>query len=138
MQVMGQVSESVILFDHRERIYLLNDAAERMDSIVTDDVRGETDAEVYKPHTGRELAIPQVLRTRQAILNLQQQYTTRYGKEVHVITDLYPIVQNGQVLGAFNVMKDWSIIEKLQSRSWTCSRSWWTGRSPPPGRAKAA
>ena len=116
LQVLGQVSESVVLFDHRERIYLLNDAAEQMDSIVTGDVRGEADADVYRAQAGSKLAIPEVLRTRQAILNLQQQYVTRYGKEVHVITDLYPIVQNGQVLGAFNVMKDWSIIEKLQSQ----------------------
>ena len=116
VQVLGQVSESVILFDHQERIYMLNDAAEHMDSIVTDDVRGEIDANVYIPKAGSKLAIPEVLRTRQAILNLQQQYTTRYGKEVHVITDLYPIVQNGQVLGAFNVMKDWSMIERLQKK----------------------
>ena len=137
MQVMGQVSESVILFDHRERIYLLNDAAERMDSIVTDDVRGETDAEVYKPHTGSELAIPQVLRTRQAILNLQQQYTTRYGKEVHVITDLYPIVQNGQVLGAFNVMKDWSIIEKLQKQIMDLQQKLVDRQKPSAGKSKS-
>ncbi len=116
LQVLGRVSESVILFDHRERIYLLNDAAEQMDSIVTGDVRGEADADVYRAQSGSKLAIPEVLHTRRAILNLQQQYVTRYGKEVHVITDLYPIVQNGQVLGAFNVMKDWSIIEKLQTQ----------------------
>lgn len=90
VQVLGQVSESVILFDHQERIYMLNDAAEHMDSIVTDDVRGEIDANVYIPKAGSKLAIPEVLRTRQAILNLQQQYTTRYGKKYMLLLTSIP------------------------------------------------
>lgn len=78
-----------------------------------------------------------MLRTRQAILNLQQQYTTRYGKEVHVITDLYPIVQNGQVLGAFNVMKDWSIIEKLQKQIMDLQQKLVDRQKPSAGKSKS-
>ncbi len=112
----GRRGSRCILFDADERIYQLNAAAERLDSLLTSDVIGESVRDVYKMLDSSELAVPRVLNTKQPLLNLHQIYETYKGKEVNVVTDTYPVVENGQVLGAFNIMKDWSMTDNLHKQ----------------------
>lgn len=116
ISVLNQLGESVVLCDAQSRIYLLNDAAVKLDSMVTQDVLGETVAQAYKMTDGEEMSIPQVLRERRPKVNHRQEYVTRYGKKVTAISNTFPIVQNGQVLGAFNVLEDWSASDYLHRR----------------------
>ena len=116
ISVLNQISEAVILCDEKGRIYLLNDAAVKMESIVTGDVLGEDIHNVYHMRDGSELMIPQVIRTRQPRMQHRQYYTTRYGKDMDVVSSNYPIIQNGQVLGGFGVMEDWSQIDDLHKK----------------------
>jgi arginine utilization regulatory protein len=114
--VINQLSESVILCDGKDRVYLLNDAAVRLDSIVTRDVLGENISSIYQMQDGSSLALPQVISGKKPIVNVRQRYTTRYGKQVDIICNNYPITQNGQVLGGFSVMEDWSTIDDLHKQ----------------------
>lgn len=56
------------------------------------------------------------IRTRKPKLNHRQYYTTRYGKDVDIVSNNYPIVQNGQILGGFSVMEDWSRMDSLHKQ----------------------
>lgn len=116
ISVLNQIGESVILCDAEGRVYLLNDAAVKMDSIVTQDVLGEDVKEVYRTRDGSDLTIPQVIENKRPILNYRQYYTTRYGKDVDIVSNNFPITQNGQLLGAFSVMEDWSKIDDLHKQ----------------------
>lgn len=116
ISVLNQINESVVLCDGESRIYLLNDAAVKMDSIVTQDVVGEKVENVYQMLDGGELAIPQAIREKRPKLHHRQAYTTRYGKNVNVISSTFPIAQNGQILGGFNVMEDWRMIDNLHKQ----------------------
>lgn len=113
MNVLNQISEAVILCDEHSRIWMLNDAAVRMDSIVTKDVLGEPLSSVYHALDGSELLIPGVIRDRRPKLDVHQYYTTRFGKNVDIVSNTFPIVQRGQVLGGFSVMEDWSTVDSL-------------------------
>ena len=113
--VLNGISEAVILFDAEGRICLLNDAAVGMDSIVTSDVLGKHVSEVYHMQNG-QLAVPQVIRDKRPKLNLRQYYTTCFGKNVDTVANISPIVQNGQTLGAFNVIEDWSTASELHKQ----------------------
>lgn len=113
---LNGIDESVILFDAEERIYFLNDAAVNLDSIVTSDVLGQKVTDVYHVTDGSFLKVPQVIQNRRAALNFRQRYTTRFGKNVDIIANVLPIVQNGQTLGAFNVMEDWSAADQLHKQ----------------------
>ncbi len=115
ISVLNGISEAVNLFDAEGRLYLLNDAAVHMDSIVTSDVLGKDVSEIYHMQNG-QLAIPQVLRDKHPKLNLRQYYTTCFGKNVDIVANAFPIVQNGQTLGAFNVMEDWSVTSELHKQ----------------------
>lgn len=116
MNVINQISEAVILCDTESRIWMLNDAAVKMDSIITQDVLGEKMSNVYFTRDGTELLVPQAIRDKRPRLNLRQYYTTRFGKNVDIMANSFPIVQNGQVLGGFSVMEDWSTVDGLHKQ----------------------
>ena len=98
ISVLNQISESVILCDAQSRIYLLNDAAVKMDSIVTQDVLGEKIENVYRSRDGSNLIVPEVIREKRPNINKRQYYTTRYGKNVDIVSNNFPVVQNGQLI----------------------------------------
>ena len=116
ISVLNGISEAVILFDEQGRLYLLNDAAVNLDSIVTSDVLGKHVSEVYHLQDGSLLAVPQVIQDKRPKLNLRQYYTTCFGKNVDIVANISPIVQNGQTLGAYNVMEDWSTASELHKQ----------------------
>ena len=116
ISILNQISEAVALFDAEGRLYLLNDAVVKMEAVATQDVLGEHVEDVYHMLDGTELAIPTVLREKRPLLNRRQYYATRFGKNIDVMSNVYPIAQNGQVLGGFTVMENWSQIEALQKR----------------------
>ena len=116
INVLGQISEAVILCDEKGRIYLLNDAAIRMDTIETRDVLGKEITEVYYTQDATELLIPQVIRSKRPKTNIRQYYTTCFGRDVDIMANSFPIVQNGQVLGGFSVMEDWSKVDTLHQQ----------------------
>jgi arginine utilization regulatory protein len=114
MSVLNQISESVILCDADSRVYLLNDAAVKMDSIVTQDVLGAHISDVYQTRDGTDLLIPRVIEEKRPIVEQRQYYTTRYGKNVDIVCNNFPIVnKNGQLLGGFSIMEDWSKVDGL-------------------------
>ena len=116
ISALNGVSEAVILFDAEGRIYLLNDAAVNMDSIVTSDVLGKHVSEVYHMQNGQLFAVPQVIQDKRPKRNLRQYFTTCFGKNVDIVANIFPIVQDGQTLGAFSVEEDWSTASELHKQ----------------------
>lgn len=111
--ILQQISESVILCDAKGRICYLNDAAAKMDSIVASEVFGENIANVYNTRDRSALLVPSVISDKRPLRSVCQHYTTRYGKNVDIVCSSFPIIENGQVLGGFSLMKDWSMVSTL-------------------------
>lgn len=116
LQILNQINESVILCDEYSRILLLNDAAVKMDSLLTGDISGKMLASVYQMANDSYLAVPRVITEKKPLLNLRQHYTTCYGKTVDIVCNNYPILAGSHALGGFSVMEDWSKIDELNKR----------------------
>lgn len=116
MNVVNQLSEALFVCDADSRILFLNDAGVRMESMDLQDIRGARTEDVYQMRDGSKNNVPEVIRTRKPKLNHRQYYTTRYGKDVDIVSNNYPIVQNGQILGGFSVMEDWSRMDSLHKQ----------------------
>ncbi len=116
LNTMNQLSERVAMYDQEGRLYLLNDAAVRMESIIAEEVVGRDVLDVYSANDENDLTAPEVLKSRRAILNRHQHYINCYGKAMDVMVNTYPIVQNGQLLGAVCIMEDWTAASKLQKQ----------------------
>lgn len=113
---LEQVSDAVVMCDEETRISFLNNACIKMDEVVPGDVIGEKNEDVYEPLDGQELIIPCSIREKQVFLSRRQIYTTRYNKNVDITANTYPIIQNGQVLGGYSIMKDWSAVDSLNKK----------------------
>ena len=114
INILNHLGECVALFDARGRFYFLNDPAVKLESLILQDVVGTDVSSIYHMcEDGGELVIPRVISEKRPILNHRQHYTTCYGKEITTHSNTYPIIQNGQVLGGFNVMEDWNQIDDL-------------------------
>ena len=114
--VVNQTSEGVIVCDEENRIYMLNDAAVKMDSIVAPEVVGERIEDVYSTHDHSDLLVPTVIREKVPLRNVRQFYTTRFGKDVDIMSNNFPILRNGQVLGGFSLMEDWAMVDQLHKQ----------------------
>lgn len=114
--IIDRLDEAVVLCDAEGRICLLNDAAVKLDSVINQDVQGKNVTDVYSMLDGSEMAIPRVIRDKKPLLNLRQYYSTCYGKCIDIISNNFPIIQNGQTLGAFNLMQDLSTVEDLHKK----------------------
>ncbi len=71
---------------------------------------------VYHMHTDSYLAVPKVIEDKKPLLDLRQHYKTLYGKDVDIMSNNFPIIVDGQTLGGFSVMEDWSRIDELNKR----------------------
>ncbi len=116
LHALNHVSDAVVLCDDETRIWWLNDAAVQLDSLVIQDVRGETVDEVYDMLDGSKAAVPRVIQEKRPLTNLRQYYGTRYGKRINVVSAAYPILQNGQLLGGYSVLRDYSAIDTLNKK----------------------
>lgn len=114
--ILEQITESVILCDQDSRIIFLNNAAMNMDGLALDDVKGERIETVYEALDGGGLIVPRAIETRQSFRERRQYYTTRYKKNVDITANTFPVVQNGQVLGAYSLMQDWSMVDNLHKK----------------------
>lgn len=116
MRAVNQLSEALIMCDEKGRIFMLNDSAIKMDSLLPQNIVGQPITDVYAMEDGTELFIPQVLRDKQPKLNMRQHYTTWHGKKVDIMSNNYPIIRKNSLLGGFSVMEDWSQIDKLSKQ----------------------
>lgn len=114
--VIGQIKEGIVMCDSQNRLSFFNNPAMRLDSLVEENVLGEDVNDVYIMNGKDSCVLPQTLRQRRPILNHRHRYTTRYGKNVDAVADTYPVLKDGQVLGAFNIVEDWSTVNDLHKQ----------------------
>lgn len=113
--VVDNAEEAIIIVDEHSNILYLNNTALVMDSLVFEDVVGKHISEIYSD-LNEKLLLPKVIEKGHAIIGERQQYATKYGKEITAISNNYPIIRNGEILGAYSLMLDFSYTENLLDR----------------------
>lgn len=116
LSIVNQSTEGVILCDEESRICMLNDAAVKMDSLVASEVIGEDIRNVYFTHDHSDLLVPTVIRDKTPLRNVRQYYTTRYGRDVDIVSNSFPVLHGGQTLGGFSLMEDWAMVDQLHKQ----------------------
>lgn len=114
--VIDQIKEGIVMCDSESRLSFFNNPAVRLDSLVAENVLGECVNDVYTMNGEENCALPETLQKRRPILNHRHRYTTKYGKQVDAVADTHPVIKDGQVLGAFNIVEDWSTVNDLHKQ----------------------
>lgn len=115
--VCNHLNEGIVICDRESCMSYINDPAMKMDMIIEENVLGETISDIYHmTDSNTELPLPKALRTKAPMLNYRQRYVTRHGREVNAVANTWPIIKNGQLLGAFNILEDWSTVSHLHKQ----------------------
>ncbi|MDK2878678.1 MAG: arginine utilization regulatory protein, partial [Thermoanaerobacteraceae bacterium] len=86
-----------------------------MDGYKACDVLGKHVTEVYKLDWQSSLLL-KVLKEGKPILNYHQTYNTMAGKVVDIICSVFPIYQNGEVVGSVAITRDFTNFRNMAEK----------------------
>ncbi|MDD2414821.1 MAG: sigma 54-interacting transcriptional regulator [Eubacteriaceae bacterium] len=116
-EIVNHIKETIVVCDDESKLCFFNDPAVKMDALVAENVIGKRVTDVYQMKNDQDgCLLPETIKAKHPFLNERHQYTTRCGKDVNAVANSYPVIKNGQVLGAFNVVEDWSTISDLNKQ----------------------
>lgn len=110
---LEHVRSATTVFDSQSRMLFINNAAEKLESHLSEDVLGKKGNTLFKPGKDSILTVPKVLADKRPILNQRQEYVTHLGKELQVVSNTYPTLKNGKALGAVCIQEDMSTLDEL-------------------------
>lgn len=114
--VLNKITEGIVICDSKEQLSYYNDVAAKTDSIVVENILGQKVKDVYTMTDGSEVVLPRVMKNQSPFLNYRQKYTTVDGKKKDVVANAWPVIIEGQLLGAVNVVEDWSKVDELHKQ----------------------
>jgi len=114
--VVNQIKEGIVMCDAQSRLTFFNDPAVKLDSLVAENVTGEHVSDIYTMNNQKSCALPEVIRNKRPIINQRHRYTTRFGKNVDSVASTFPVIADDEVLGAFNVVEDFSTVDDLHKQ----------------------
>lgn len=114
--VFDHVSEAITIWDSKCRMLMLNSAAAKLEAHLINDVLGRHVTSLYEARNNSILVIPKMISDKKPLLNQRQDFVTHSGKELQIVSNNYPILQNDQVFGAMSMMEDWTKLDELNKR----------------------
>ncbi|MBG9568899.1 ATPase AAA [Brevibacillus agri] len=90
-----------------------NQKMTELESMARQDVLHKPLSEVFQFHSGQESTLLTCLRTGNSIRNTRQTYFNDKQKEITTINNTYPIIENGQIIGAMEIANDVTKMERL-------------------------
>lgn len=111
--IMNHVKEAITLWDLEGRLLFVNDAAKKLEVHVDDKDIGKYVNDLYEARNNSIMVIPKILKDKKPVLNLRQDFQTYIGKDLQIISDNYPIMGNGKMMGAFSMMDDYTAMDAM-------------------------
>lgn len=106
------IDEGIHIVDSDGRTLLYNNIMANLEGLDEEEVMNKKLLDVL-PSLKGESTLMKVMETGSPITNNPQTYFTRYGKEVNTNNSTWPIVKNGQVVGALEVARDVTQVKNM-------------------------
>ncbi|MDN5313384.1 MAG: arginine utilization regulatory protein [Thermoanaerobacteraceae bacterium] len=114
-KIIYSMDEGVHGIDAQGILRIFNPAQEKLDGYKACDVLGKHVTEVYKLDWQSSLLL-KVLKEGKPILNYHQTYNTMAGKVVDIICSVFPIYQNGEVVGSVAITRDFTNFRNMAEK----------------------
>lgn len=112
-KIIDSIDEAIVGCDREGFINIYNTANEKREKLNRRQVINQHVSKVYDFHGGLSLLM-QAIEKGEPILDTYQEYTVVHSNTyVEIICSTVPIVEEGVVIGAVSVMKDYSKVKKL-------------------------
>ncbi len=113
------VDEAIHVVDAKGKTIIYNEHMASLEKTVREEVLGKPFREVFSHMPIDESTLYQALHKNKAIINKQQTYLNKYGKEITAINSTVPVEVDGEVIAAIEISKD---ITEIKSMSDTILR----------------
>lgn len=114
-KVINTINESIMICDHQGNLILYNDACQRQECMLREQVIGRNVTNVYKL-TEDTSQMLQAIKLRKPLLDVHFNYTTFTGRNFNTICSTYPLFENDKVVGAVSVTRECSKIKELSDK----------------------
>lgn len=111
--ILDRMNEGVHVIDALGTTIVYNQKMTELESMARQDVLHKPLSEVFQFPNGQESTLLTCLRTGNSIRNTRQTYFNDKQKEITTINNTYPIVENGQIVGAMEIANDVTKMERL-------------------------
>lgn len=106
------VSVGIHAVDINGKTIIYNEKMREIEGLHLSDIRDRSILELFQ-FEKEDSTLLQVLQSAKPILNVKQTYWNQNGHEITTINDTYPILENNQLLGAIEIARDITTLEKL-------------------------
>ncbi|MGL6201800.1 MAG: sigma 54-interacting transcriptional regulator [Lachnospiraceae bacterium] len=121
--IFNLLDTAITVWDSNCRLLTLNDAAAKLEAHIISDVIGKTSDSLYEARSNSILVVPEMTSQKKPLLNLRQDFITHSGKELQIVSNNYPIVKSGELLGSVSMMEDYSKLDEMNKRIIQLQRS---------------
>lgn len=106
------ISVGIHAIDRNGRTILYNEKMKNIEGLDLHDVADRSLLELFQ-FDQQESTLLKVLQSEEHVLNVKQTYWNRNGHEITTINDTYPVFENGELIGAVELARDVTTLERL-------------------------
>ncbi len=114
-EIIEHLKEAVYIVDAQGKVVYLNDAASELEQMPKKDFLGKTIADVYfntEFHSHKNSPCLDVLASGEVQENENLEWYTADGTTINAITNTFPIMENGEILGVFSMAENIADLKK--------------------------
>ena len=112
-EILEKIELGVHVIDSNERTVIYNKKMREIEGMDIDDVLDKNLMDVFDFGAAQESTLLQVLKSGESIQNVKQTYFNNRGQEITTINHTFPIQESGIVIGAVEIAKDVTKLEKM-------------------------
>lgn len=114
-------NEGLIITDNKANIIFLQES-NNITGIRFNNPIGKNIREAFPYLTEATSTFYKVIKTKEPIINRVQSYTNFEGKRVSIVTSTIPIMEEGELIGVFEIFKDLTLVAQLSEEILTLQK----------------
>lgn len=114
--ILLNLDEGIIVTDANADITFYKEPATNIGGIDSHTAMGKNILDVFPDLTPETSTFYKVIRSKKPIIEHIQHYTNFQGKKVSTVTSTIPIIENGEVVGCFEIFKDLTQVLDLSEK----------------------
>lgn len=115
-EIFRLIEEGVHVINADETTVIYNEAMAHQEKMNRKDVLNKPFREVFKTFDEEHSTMLSALYKGKITTNKPQRYRNKYGKEISTVNSSYPIIENGKIIGAVEITKNITDIEKMSEK----------------------
>lgn len=114
-KIINSIDEGIHCIDSNGNFLLYNPAEEKIEGYKATDILGKHVTEIYNLDKTTSMLL-KVLETGIPIYNKRQEYFTKHGKHIDVITSTMPLHSGNKIVGSISISKDFTQFRHMAER----------------------